>query len=447
MVVRSALFGFVTAGFVAACADSPRLVAPVRKAALLSSLQQDVGGGGMLGTVTLSAPPIAFYGMPATPTPITLPSGVAVRVTVSGTMDFSQNPAWLTCFGPVYPPLSLLSVGPSGFPPAGDFGVEVGEGDAAGIQPGAFRSLSPPDGTSDTAGVDLVGSGGNLWVRRSGVSELCGANTPAYLVSGSQIVVVRTRQKTLRVKVAVSPQDIAPPLNPRCRATPRKARVSVNATWSDGSSAQGLSVSLRTQFAGGSGGHAHQADDRDGFGHFAQTPGQTDGSGSFATDYRPDSIGAIERLTATVSGGGRTTTASAELRTRVPALIQLVSGGNVELGGATPDHPRNTFGTGFAIGKVIILADTFFQATGVRIPYNDMSLEFGGIFDLNDEFTATADPGHLGHRCGTEIDVVDKVGNRTQVLEEYLDVLVYSPLIRGELLRHGPGSYHLWFVR
>jgi len=438
---RSAILGLFTACVVAACADSSQLVAPARKAASFS-----VTDAGVLGTFTLSPPANHVDGTPQTSTGITLPSGVPVRVTVSGKMDFTPNPAWLTCFGP-YPPLSLTSVGPSGFPPAGDFSVQVGEGSATGIQPGAFLAPGPRHFSSDTAGIDLLGGGGVLWVRRSGVSETCG-NTPAYLVSGSQLVVVRNLQKTLHVTVAVSPQDIAPPLNPRCRGTPGEARVSVNASWSDGSSAQGLTVSLRTQFEGGSGGHAHQADDRDGFGHFAQSSGQTDASGSFSTDYVPDSIGAVERLTATVSGEAQTATASADVATRVPGLSELVSGANVELGGATPDHPRNTFGTGFTIGKIVILADTFFQVTGFRIPYNDMSLEFGGVFDLNAEFTATAHPGHLGHRCGQEVDVVDKVGDRLAALENYLDVLAYSPLIRAsEVLRHAAGSYHLRFAR
>jgi len=77
-----------------------------------------------------------------------------------------------------------------------------------------------------------------------------------------------------------------------------------------------------------------------------------------------------------------------------------------------------------------------------------MSLEFGGVFDLNAEFTATAHPGHLVHRCGQEVDVVDKVGDRLAALENYLDVLAYSPLIRAsEVLRHAAGSYHLRFAR
>jgi len=161
------------------CDEPSRLGTPQQQAPQFVSLASSSASGGTLGTFTLDPPDNSVNGMPQTNTGITLPLGVMVRVTVSGRMTFDPNPAWPPCFGSnQYPPLSLTSVGPSGFPPAADFSVQVGEGSSAGIQPGAFVALGPRDFSSDTAGIDLLGGGGVLWVRRSGVSETCGTRRP-----------------------------------------------------------------------------------------------------------------------------------------------------------------------------------------------------------------------------------------------------------------------------
>lgn len=50
-----------------------------------------------------------------------------------------------------------------------------------------------------------------------------------------------------------------------------------------------------------------------------------------------------------------------------------------------------------------MLSDTFFAAHGKNLEYDDMSLEFGGLFDLDVNFTVTA--GHARHRCGQNVDL------------------------------------------
>lgn len=173
----------------------------------------------------------------------------------------------------------------------------------------------------------------------------------------------------------------------------------------------------------------------------------TNAAGDFQTHLDPGIVGDIERVTVLVSEDGQTASTATEVRIRVPGLIRLLPGGNVEIGGGTADHPENSFGTAFSIGKTIVLADTFFAQTGVRIPFNDMSLQFGGVFDLNGQFTPSTTPGHLGHRCGNEIDVVDHIGDRAAVLEDHLRDLVRSPSVGGAFLKHAVGSYHLRFER
>ncbi len=456
--------GLCCAALVAyACLDAGRPVRPGPPAA-------DVAGpSGATFTYALPDPVDNQHQVAPTATGQMLEDGVTYRVTATGALTFEVNQDRLF-YGPPAPlPGGLSSVGPAGFPPAVQngpraFAVLVGLSSA-----GPFVHWQPGDPGAETVQA-LIQGPGQLFVGRGpplngGVgcagnpypygycacrNHLCLDNQPDYLVHGTQTVTLEpVPLRLLQASITVTPGEGPPVLNPRCGSTPGDFAVTTTVSWSDGSSPAGVSVALNSEYEGGSGGHAHQPDDRPGFGHFDATSGQVDASGVFTTHYHPGIVGDIERLTAVVSGSDQSDTATTEVRIRVPGLIRLLSGGNVEIGGATPNHPLNTFGTGLTIGKIIVLADSFYAQTGVRIPFNDMSLEFGGVFDEQSlDFTPSdVSPGHLGHRCGQEVDVVDKVGDRTPVLEEYLRAVVRSPLVQGFFYEHGPGSYHLRFVR
>lgn len=266
-------------------------------------------------------------------------------------------------------------------------------------------------------------------------------------VAGVAVTVDPSEKRKLEVSIHVTPGGLPPArLPPRCGLATDNFEVTVRARWSDGSSTEGLAVRTRSEFLAETGGHAHQAQDRAGFGAFTPAAGALSSGGEFTTRYRPGEVSGFERLIGIVSAGDEgADSASGEVRILVPGLIELISGGNVEIGGGLPQHPRNTFATAFTIGEILLLADTFFAVTHERIPFNDISLQWGGLFDLDRNFTAAS--GHAEHRCGQEVDVVDASGELVDELEGYLELLVRSPLIRGGYLRHGPGSYHLRFRR
>jgi len=96
---------------------------------------------------------------------------------------------------------------------------------------------------------------------------------------------------------------------------------------------------------------------------------------------------------------------------RVPGLLELGEGTNYVLVG-TPDandpcrstpptslHYESHYGTAGLNTSVIDIADDYASyAPGIRIRINDMSLEWGGLFDIGNNWSSV--PGHSGHRIG-----------------------------------------------
>src|SRR5439155_13938358 len=139
------------------------------------------------------------------------------------------------------------------------------------------------------------------------------------------------------------------------------------------------------------------------FGAFTPAAGALSSGGEFTTRYRPGEVSGFERLIGIVSAGDEgADSASGEVRILVPGLIELISGGNVEIGGGLPQHPRNTFATAFTIGETLWWADTFFAVTHEGIPFNDMGRQGGGLSVRGRNYTAASGPA--GHRAGQEVD-------------------------------------------
>lgn len=86
----------------------------------------------------------------------------------------------------------------------------------------------------------------------------------------------------------------------------------------------------------------------------------------------------------------------------VPGLQELGAGSNYDLVGQTATHPSNHFGTAGLLASLGSLAQTYSTAyPGQRLGYNDMSLPFGGLFDIS----ANWGTPHKSHRLGTDVDL------------------------------------------
>lgn len=91
---------------------------------------------------------------------------------------------------------------------------------------------------------------------------------------------------------------------------------------------------------------------------------------------------------------------------KISGLIDLESVGSASftpVGGLPghPEHPVNHYGTPTMVQSVVKLANDYKSKYGDALAYNDISLRWGGIFDLHQDWQKP----HKGHNLGTHLDV------------------------------------------
>jgi len=82
-------------------------------------------------------------------------------------------------------------------------------------------------------------------------------------------------------------------------------------------------------------------------------------------------------------------------------LVALVESAHDSLIGYRDEHPDNHWGTPAMVVALGALADSFYARYSKRLEYNDMSLQLGGVLDLNRDWK----PPHDEHRVGTSADL------------------------------------------
>lgn len=144
-------------------------------------------------------------------------------------------------------------------------------------------------------------------------------------------------------------------------------------------------------------------------GKLAKTSGTTGSNGCFSTTYSPSHISGLVGIDGTISG---TTSCCLNLGVKVDGLFDLGTGQNYSLIGQTSSHPVNHFGYGVTNIGLRQIADDYksfyygnnpFPNNDHKIAYNDMSLEWGGKFDLYKGWENTNDH-HGEHRDGINCD-------------------------------------------
>lgn len=252
-------------------------------------------------------------------------------------------------------------------------------------------------------------------------------------IFGEALVVVRENAATLTLDIP-TPKEIWPTLpagsggNPGKRNVKEQIKVTVTKS---GVPAAGHEVEISAKIILPSGGHDHtNQPPRELLGELKDlrigTRGKgllkttTDDNGEILLDYTaPEFSGTIE-LTA------KSTKENAEdkdaLTVKVPELILFAGTGSYELGGRTDSHPENHyFVSQEAIDSLISAANQFAKQewnTSGTLRLNDMSLEWGGLFDLNNGWTNAQ--GHNSHRIGKSVDIeniawetIDTVSQKT----------------------------------
>jgi hypothetical protein len=133
--------------------------------------------------------------------------------------------------------------------------------------------------------------------------------------------------------------------------------------------------------------------------------------------YTAPEISGEEKITAKLMQGSQEKgTKDATIRIRVPDLEALTDSaiGSWRLVGGTGSHGQNHYGTVSTNAQIRGMATDYFEQTGIAIGVNDMSLEWGGLFDKD----ATWAPPHGLHRVGKSVDV-DHLGVDEKLLNKF----------------------------
>ncbi len=70
-------------------------------------------------------------------------------------------------------------------------------------------------------------------------------------------------------------------------------------------------------------------------------------------------------------------------------------------GGEGTVHPDNHYTTIYAMTNTWLIAETYYEQTGTTLGINDMSIRWGGLFDINGNWNNP----HMSHRRGEDVDI------------------------------------------
>lgn len=91
-------------------------------------------------------------------------------------------------------------------------------------------------------------------------------------------------------------------------------------------------------------------------------------------------------------------------RVRLPGLTPLKSSRSIFLIGSKPQHPESHYGHPALIAALETLADKYYQKFNTPLQVNDISLPWGGLFDLGRDGPWWKSP-HAEHRDGKQADI------------------------------------------
>lgn len=195
------------------------------------------------------------------------------------------------------------------------------------------------------------------------------------------------------VTVSASPASILPQMNGSSAPTSR-ITVSLNSPVPSG----GCAVKLTVEPVASSGGHSHYGNRPKG----SLTPDTfsfpAGAAGTQYANYTDNAFSGTEKILAEVNGKAVNGTT---VKVQVPGLIKLASGQEWRLTGETDTHPNNHYGTSSTLGNVAGMAFDYYDTYEATLGINDISLEWGGLFD----WKATWSPPHNLHRKGTSVDI------------------------------------------
>jgi hypothetical protein len=121
------------------------------------------------------------------------------------------------------------------------------------------------------------------------------------------------------------------------------------------------------------------------------------------------------------------------------SFVHIGSSDDYVLIGTKPIHPSSHWGTPDVVAKLKAIASEYRQETGDKLYFNDMSLPWGGILDINANWGAP----HAEHRNGNVIDIA---ATSQTMRRETIFVRILGRYTRNYLIE-GRGSTRHYHVR
>jgi hypothetical protein len=147
---------------------------------------------------------------------------------------------------------------------------------------------------------------------------------------------------------------------------------------------------------------------------------RTDAAGERQYRYLSSGFGGVDSLF--VQGETERDTASATIVLKIADFEELTEGTHYRLigsfgePGVNSQHRKNHFGTTNLVSRLKALADSVHADSSYVLRFNDMSLQFGGPFDIRNNWNAP----HQTHREGVSVDIDDVDANGKKVEGNYL---------------------------
>jgi len=169
----------------------------------------------------------------------------------------------------------------------------------------------------------------------------------------------------------------------------------------------GKVISLSSEAVEFSGGHNHSnvTPERP-VGSFAAPQCTTGPTGECSVTYTASAVSGSEELYAFLEED-HTIDAMTEVLVRVPGLVKFADSLTYRLTGKTDYHPNNHYLSQSPQIQISVFSVAFeyvelFQGT---LGLNDMSLEFGGLFDIGPASGPFWSTPHISHRIGKSVDI------------------------------------------
>lgn len=147
--------------------------------------------------------------------------------------------------------------------------------------------------------------------------------------------------------------------------------------------------------------------------------------------YTSSEIAGTEEIIAEVRETGKETKKTVDVK--VPILGKMPNGIYWRLTGAfgepsvTSMHTENHYAEASVIDAMIKIANEYYGATETTLGINDISLSWGGLFDIGNNWATP----HSSHRKGTDVDISIKVYDPDE--NEYIEKLCLKDVELGRV--------------